>query len=66
MFYSTQILTQKGVLGIIWVAAHLDKRLKVTMLAPARSRALGPATPLSSSRRSPLHACEHFMHLYSI
>ena len=29
MFYSTQILTSKGPLGIIWVAAHLDKRLKV-------------------------------------
>ena len=29
MFYSTQILTQKGALGIIWVAAHLDKQLKV-------------------------------------
>lgn len=28
MFYSTQILAKKGPLGTIWIAAHLDKRLK--------------------------------------
>jgi len=28
MFYSTQILARKGPLGIIWIAAHMDKNLK--------------------------------------
>lgn len=28
MFYSTQILARKGPLGIVWIAAHMDKQLK--------------------------------------
>ena len=28
MFYSVQILNKKEPLGIIWIAAHLDRRLK--------------------------------------
>ncbi|BDA47997.1 probable double-strand-break repair protein rad21 homolog at N-terminal half [Coccomyxa sp. Obi] len=28
MFYSTQILAKKGPLGTIWIASHLDRRLK--------------------------------------
>lgn len=28
MFYSTQILAKKGPLGIVWLAAHMDNRLK--------------------------------------
>ncbi|KAK9828291.1 hypothetical protein WJX74_007451 [Apatococcus lobatus] len=28
MFYSVQILNKKGPLGVIWIAAHLDRRLK--------------------------------------
>lgn len=28
MFYSTQILAKKGPLGTIWIAAHLERRLK--------------------------------------
>jgi N terminus of Rad21 / Rec8 like protein len=28
MFYSLQILAKKGPLGIVWIAAHLDRRLK--------------------------------------
>ena len=28
MFYSTQILSKKGALGTIWIASHLEKRLK--------------------------------------
>ena len=28
MFYSVQILSKKGPLGLIWIAAHLDRRLK--------------------------------------
>lgn len=28
MFYSTQILARKGPLGIVWIAAHMDKGLK--------------------------------------
>jgi cohesin complex subunit SCC1 len=28
MFYSTQILAKKGPLGTIWIAAHLDRRLR--------------------------------------
>ncbi|KAK9830472.1 hypothetical protein WJX72_011940 [[Myrmecia] bisecta] len=28
MFYSAQILAKKGPLGTIWIAAHLDRRLK--------------------------------------
>lgn len=28
MFYSTQILAKKGPLGIVWIAAHMDRQLK--------------------------------------
>ena len=28
MFYSTQILAKKGPLGTVWLAAHMDQRLK--------------------------------------
>ncbi|GAB4819090.1 hypothetical protein N2152v2_006136 [Parachlorella kessleri] len=28
MFYSTQILSKKGALGTIWIASHLEKKLK--------------------------------------
>ncbi len=28
MFYSTQILAKKGPLGTVWIASHLDRRLK--------------------------------------
>ena len=28
MFYSTQILARKGPLGTVWIAAHLERRLK--------------------------------------
>lgn len=27
MFYSTQILGRKGLLGIIWMASHMDKKI---------------------------------------
>jgi len=61
MFYSVQILAKKGPLGIIWIAATLDKRLKrnqvfeanidssVGARASQRSpRAVGPAQRSSS------------------
>jgi cohesin complex subunit SCC1 len=28
MFYSTQILAKKGPLGLVWIAAHMDRQLK--------------------------------------
>lgn len=28
MFYSSSLLSKKGALGTIWIASHLDKRLK--------------------------------------
>lgn len=28
MFYSTQILAKKGPLGVVWIAAHMDRHLK--------------------------------------
>lgn len=28
MFYSTQVLARKGALGMVWLAAHMDSRLK--------------------------------------
>lgn len=28
MFYSTQILARKGPLGLVWLAAHMDKGLR--------------------------------------
>ena len=28
MFYSTQILSKRGALGTIWIASHMEKRLK--------------------------------------
>lgn len=34
MFYSTQILARKGPLGIIWIAAHMDKNLKRSQVRP--------------------------------
>jgi cohesin complex subunit SCC1 len=35
MFYSTQILAKKGPLGLVWIAAHLDGRLKRAQIAAA-------------------------------
>jgi hypothetical protein len=32
MFYSTNILTKKGPLGKIWLAAHFDKKLTKTQI----------------------------------
>jgi cohesin complex subunit SCC1 len=28
MFYSTQVLARKGPLGVVWLAAHMDGKLK--------------------------------------
>jgi len=28
MFYSTQVLARKGPLGVVWLAAHMDSKLK--------------------------------------
>lgn len=35
MFYSTQILAKKGPLGLVWIAAHLDGRLKRQQISAA-------------------------------
>ena len=35
MFYSTQILAKKGPLGLVWIAAHLDGRLKRQQISGA-------------------------------
>jgi hypothetical protein len=35
MFYSTQILAKKGPLGLVWIAAHLDGRLKRQQITSA-------------------------------
>lgn len=35
MFYSIQVLQRKGPLGIIWVAAHMDKQLKRSQVRAA-------------------------------
>ncbi len=40
MFYSTQVLTRKGPLRIVWLAAHLDGRLKRNKVRAARTRCL--------------------------
>ncbi|KAF5840210.1 Rec8 like protein-domain-containing protein [Dunaliella salina] len=52
MFYSTQILARKGPLGIIWIAAHMDKNLKRSQVAGAHipgtvDALLDPEAPLA-------------------
>jgi frataxin-like iron-binding protein CyaY len=33
MFYSQYILAKRGPLGTIWIAAHLDRRLRKNQIA---------------------------------
>ena len=33
MFYSHQILAKKGPLGTIWIAAHMDRKLRKNQIA---------------------------------
>ncbi|KAK9833545.1 hypothetical protein WJX81_003827 [Elliptochloris bilobata] len=52
MFYSVQILAKKGPLGIIWIAATLDKRLKRTQVFEANidtsvDSIINPEAPLA-------------------
>jgi hypothetical protein len=35
VFYSAQLLTKEGPLGVVWVAAHLDKQLRRQQIADA-------------------------------
>eukprot|EP00232_Nephroselmis_pyriformis_P014141 CAMPEP_0182882604 /NCGR_PEP_ID=MMETSP0034_2-20130328/17879_1 /TAXON_ID=156128 /ORGANISM="Nephroselmis pyriformis, Strain CCMP717" /LENGTH=476 /DNA_ID=CAMNT_0025015707 /DNA_START=146 /DNA_END=1572 /DNA_ORIENTATION=+ len=52
MFYSTQILAKKGPLGTIWIAAHLDRRLRrnqvfETSIATSCDSIINPEAPLA-------------------
>eukprot|EP00884_Botryococcus_braunii_P021674 jgi/Botrbrau1/8190/Bobra.357_2s0033.1 len=52
MFYSTQILAKKGPLGTVWIASHLDRRLKrsqvfETNLSSTVDNILNPEAPLA-------------------
>ncbi|EIE27346.1 hypothetical protein COCSUDRAFT_45823 [Coccomyxa subellipsoidea C-169] len=52
MFYSTQILAKKGPLGTIWIASHLDRRLKRnqvfdTNIAVTVDSIINPEAPLA-------------------
>ncbi|KAK9865865.1 hypothetical protein WJX84_006443 [Apatococcus fuscideae] len=52
MFYSVQILNKKGPLGVIWIAAHLDKRLKRaqvndTSITSSVDSIINPEAPLA-------------------
>ena len=35
MFFSHQILSRKGPLGVVWLAAHLDRKLRKQMVSEA-------------------------------
>ncbi len=50
MFYSVQILAKKGPLGIIWIAATLDKRLKRNQVFEAN---IDSSVGARASQRSP-------------
>uniref|UniRef100_A0A061S4Z0 Cohesin complex subunit SCC1 n=1 Tax=Tetraselmis sp. GSL018 TaxID=582737 RepID=A0A061S4Z0_9CHLO len=52
MFYSTQILAKKGPLGTIWIAAHLERRLKrqqvfETSITASVDSIINPDAPLA-------------------
>jgi hypothetical protein len=52
MFYSTQILNRKGPLGLVWIAAHLDRQLKRGQITSANisdsvETLLHPEAPLA-------------------
>jgi cohesin complex subunit SCC1 len=52
MFYSNQILARKGPLGLVWIAAHMDGRLKRQQINSASIPAsvdtlLDPEVPLA-------------------
>jgi cohesin complex subunit SCC1 len=52
MFYSNQILARKGPLGLVWLAAHLDRQLKRQQVNAASIPAsvdslLDPEVPLA-------------------
>lgn len=40
MFYSTQILARKGPLGLVWMAAHMDRGLKRSQVSGAMGAGL--------------------------
>lgn len=52
MFYSVQLLAKKGPLGTVWIAGHLDKRLKrnqiyETNIASSVDSIINPEAPLA-------------------
>jgi hypothetical protein len=52
MFYSNQILARKGPLGLVWIAAHMDKQLKrqqvnSTSIPASVDTLLDPEVPLA-------------------
>lgn len=52
MFYSNQILARKGPLGLVWIAAHMEGRLKrqqinSTSIEASVDTLLDPEVPLA-------------------
>ena len=52
MFYSNQILARKGPLGLVWIAAHMDRQLKrqqinSTSIPASVDTLLDPEVPLA-------------------
>lgn len=51
MFYSTQILAKKGPLGLVWMAAHMDRGLKRNQVGSGQR-----LQPLANGSRAPSYA----------
>ena len=52
MFYSTQILSKRGALGTIWIASHMEKRLKRNQIFETSiSASVGERRPPPAARR---------------
>jgi cohesin complex subunit SCC1 len=52
MFYSNQILARKGPLGLVWIAAHMEGRLKrqqinSTSISASVDTLMDPEVPLA-------------------
>lgn len=59
MFYSTQILSRKGPLATIWIASHLEKRLKrAQIFETSIAKSVGAQLGVAGSPRSCAGAME--------
>ena len=58
MFYSAQILAKKGPLGTVWIAAHIDKKLKRHQIFETSiPSSVGATTPYATLRAASTNFC---------